>query len=355
MKTGIQILQDLLENLTKTEKNNAIKALAEDLLLAPGTIKRWLELSDVPVQYYFDMLRISNQEVDYSKFTFKQKDQFFTPQNTVEYCMQKTKEVLSSLGENLDDVLFIEPSAGDGAFLNHLPSNRTLAMDIEPRAPGIFKRDFLDFNPDFDIDNKTVVLIGNPPFGLRGNLALRFMNHASNFVDYVCFILPQLFESDGKGAPRKRVEGLNLYHSEKLSTDFYDPENRSIPVKVIFQVWSKKHINEEYIISETESSRAKVYSLSLGATSSQIRNKHMIDKCDVYLPSTCYGESKMKAYSSFEDLPGRKGYGVVLLEKDKENLKKEMFELNWAEKAFLSTNSALNLRTSMINQIIDNL
>ena len=43
-----------------------------------------------------------------------------------------------------------------------------------------------------------------------------FINHSSKFADYVCFILPQLFESDGKGVPRKRVKGLNLIHSEKL-------------------------------------------------------------------------------------------------------------------------------------------
>ena len=37
--------------------------------------------------------------------------------------------------------------------------------------------------------NKYVV-IGNPPFGLRGQLALKFINHSYDFADYVCFILP---------------------------------------------------------------------------------------------------------------------------------------------------------------------
>jgi len=36
------------------------------------------------------------------------------------------------------------------------------------------------------------------------------------FADYVVFILPQIFESDGKGVPRKRVEGYNLTYSEKI-------------------------------------------------------------------------------------------------------------------------------------------
>ena len=38
------------------------------------------------------------------------------------------------------------------------------------------------------------------------------LNHSNKFSDYVCFILPQLFESDGKGVPRKRVKGFNLLH-----------------------------------------------------------------------------------------------------------------------------------------------
>tara|TARA_R110001592_G_C13123012_1_gene745947 strand:- start:806 stop:1876 length:1071 start_codon:yes stop_codon:yes gene_type:complete len=353
--TGIEILKSLLEEReTKQEKTKLIKRIADDLTLAQGTVKRWLDLEDVPVQYQFDMMRLSGMDIDYSNFTAKQKDQFFTPRESAAYCVEKSINILSSLGENIDDLIFIEPSAGDGSFLHHLPSNQTIAMDIDPKSDSIHRKDFLTFNPDNKSD-KSIVLIGNPPFGLRGNLALRFMNHASTFADYICFILPQLFESDGKGSPRKRVNGLNLYHTENLKTDFYDPSGRSIPVKVIFQVWSKKHINKKLLISGEKSDKVRVYSLSLGNSPSQIRNKDMIGKCDAYLPSTCYGETNMRAYSSFEDLPGRKGYGIVLLESDKVELKKKVFELNWAEKAFLSTNSALNLRTSMINEVIDNI
>ena len=69
-------------------------------------------------------------------------------------------------------------------------------------------------------EKNNFIVIGNPPFGLRGQLALKFINHSSKFADYVCFILPQLFQSDGKGVPRKRVIGLNLIHSETLKTSF---------------------------------------------------------------------------------------------------------------------------------------
>jgi hypothetical protein len=55
----------------------------------------------------------------------------------------------------------------------------------------------------------------------------------------------------------------------------------------------------------------------------------------------------MKIYTSFEDLPGRKGYGLVFNENKEQNIKK-CKELIWNEIAFLSTNSAYNLRSSQI-------
>jgi hypothetical protein len=351
-KSGIDILKSLLESKSQAEKNLLLRKISKDLNLAIGTVKRWLELDNVPEQYYFDMMKLAEIEIDYSSFSAKQKDQFFTPTCTAKHCVEKSYSILTSLGESIPELVFIEPSAGSGAFLEHLPTSQTLAMDIEPRSEQVFRKDFLSFSPSLP-SSKKIVLIGNPPFGLRGNLALRFMNHASQFADYICFILPQLFESDGKGAPRKRVKGLHLYHSETLETGFHCPDGRLIPVNTIFQVWSKHHVNEELLTSDKKSEKVRVYSLSLGSSPSQIRNKDMIGRCDVYLPSTCFGKERMRAYSSFEDLPGKKGYGLVFLKGDIEGLRRKALELNWSEKAFLSTNSALNLRTSMINKVID--
>jgi hypothetical protein len=59
--------------------------------------------------------------------------------------------------------------------------------------------------------------------------------------------------------------------------------------------------------------------LSDGGMPSSTRNKKMLNACDVYLPSICF--SGMKAYKSFEELPNRRGYGVVFY-KEKEKLKK---------------------------------
>lgn len=210
----------------------------------------------------------------------------------------------------------------------------------------IVKQDYLEWTPN---ENKKYVVIGNPPFGLRGQLALKFMNHSSTFADYVCFILPQLFESDGKGVPRKRVEGLHLIHSEKLDTHFESPDGKIISVECIYQIWSKYHTNDAYTIDVTDNTSIKIYSLSDGGTPSSTRNKSMFYACDAYLPSTCFGKENMKYYETFDTLPRKKGYGIVFL-KNKAQYLAKCKETYWSKVAFLSTNSAYNIRSSQIIQ-----
>ena len=335
-------LLSLLTNILKTKKINEVSSI---LNVATGTVKRWIDLKKVPSAYCFDLMKLANVPIDYSKFTSKEKDQFYTPKNTAEYCYKKTLELLTKYGDNENDYVFIEPSAGNGNFLKVLPPNRRIGIDVEPRNDEIIKCDYLTWIPE--VENQKYITLGNPPFGLRGQLALKFINHSHQFADYVCFILPQLFESDGKGVPRKRVIGYNLLHSEKINSVFYDPSKKEVKVECIFQVWSKYHVNPQYIIKTLDDSIIKVYSLSDGGTPSSTRNKKMFYNCDAYLPSTCFGKDNMRYYSSFDELPKRRGYGIVF-QKDKEKNINKCKNLKWDNIAFLSTNSAYNLRSSQI-------
>ena len=334
-----QTNEDLLQAVLKTQ---TIKKTAEQLNLATGTVQRWLELKNVPPQYRFDLFRLLNTEVDYSKYSSNQKDQFFTPTSLVDKCWTT---FLEKTHINPKDYVFIEPSAGDGSFLKALPKN-SLAFDVEPRHPSVKKQDYLTWLPPKKTIDQKYIVFGNPPFGLRGHVALHFINHSAQFADYVCFILPQLFESDGKGSPRKRVKGYNLIHSEKVGALFYTPERADVTVNGVFQIWSKNTQNSTYTLDKSVSNLVKVYSLSDGGTPSSTRNKEMLDKCDIYLPSTCFGKENMRLHDSFKELP-KKGYGVVFL-KDKERLLAKAKKVDWSAVAFLSTNSMFNLRTSII-------
>lgn len=90
-----------------------------------------------------------------------------------------------------------------------------------------------------------------------------------------------------------------------------------------------------------------IYSLSDGGSSSTIRNKKMLYKCDIYIPSTCFGKENMKYYNSFDILPQKKGYGIIFHTKKIQNIAR-FKEINWSNVAFLSTNSAYNIRSSQI-------
>lgn len=335
----IKVLQEVLQKYQ-------LKELAVLLNLAPGTITRWIELNDIPKNYEFDLLKLLGIKIDYSKYDTKLKDQFFTPVETANSCFETFCQVIKQYGDNPDNYIYIEPSAGDGRFLSVLPKDRTIALDIEPRNSTIIEQDYLEWEPNTTTQSKYAV-IGNPPFGLRGHLALRFVNHSHTFADYVAFILPQLFESDGKGVPRKRVKGYNLIYSEKLVSNFYEPDKSIVKINTIFQIWSKHHINPNYQIQHVNTEKMKVYSLSDGGTASSTRNKDMIGNCDIYIPSTCFGKDNMRWYDSFEKLPGKKGYGIVFIQNKSEMIEKSK-KIFWSDIAFLSTNSAYNLRSSQI-------
>ena len=196
--------------------------------------------------------------------------------------------------------------------------------------------------------NKKYIVIGNPPFGLRGNLALRFINHSSKFSEFVAFILPPLFDSNGKGSCMKRVKNMNLIHTEEISPKFLYPDGKEVNVNCIFQIWSKNF--SSIVKNESCSDYIKIYSVSDGGTSSTTRNKKVLNQCDIYLPSTCFS-NKMKVYYNFEDLPHRRGYGIKIL-KDFDKVKNILVKNNWLEESFKSTNSATNLRMSIIENVL---
>jgi hypothetical protein len=334
-QTTLTLLEDCL-------KIYSLREVSDKLNLCVGTVKRWQELKDVPVHYTFDLHKILSKEIDYSTFSSAAKDQFFTPATLAKHCWETFQKKVT-----LDaPYTFIEPSAGDGSFMKVLPAG-SIGLDIEPRGDHIQKQDYLTWKPTDQ--TKKYIVFGNPPFGLRGHLALNFINHSYAFADYVCFILPQLFESDGKGSPRKRVKGYNLLHSELLTAMFYSPDQQEVKINGVFQIWSKTIKNPAYELTKPSEENMKVYSLSDGGTVATTRNKKMIGKCDIYLPSTCFGKENMKLYDSFDALPGKKGYGVVFFH-DKDAMIAKAKRIDWSAVSFLSTNSAYNLRTSIVFQ-----
>ena len=329
----------------------SVKELADILSLHQGTIKRWIINNSVPDNYYIDLNLLLDNKYP-SKEEYRDKDQFYTSSKTAKYCYKKTLKVLKELQIDVSNYIFIEPSAGCCNFFKLLPKDKRIGIDIDPKGElkdELVEFNYLTYNPP---PNKKYIVIGNPPFGLRGNLALRFINHSYDFADVVAFILPPLFNSTGKGVPMTRVRGYKLAYTENLPKNSFEyPDGTPVDVATIFQIWTK--VNTEKITTEPVKkcdSFVKVYSLSDGGTPASTRNKNMLEKCDVYLPSTCF--KGMQAYDSFYKLPNRRGYGIVFF-KEKSQLMKLFFKsVNWNDIAFTSTNGAKNLRTDLILNVL---
>jgi len=333
------------QQLSIAQEKYSIHEISKFLGLHTGTVKRWVISRRVPIDYLDDLCRLigrPKQSVG--------KDQFYTKPEVAEHCWAELQQHLSSLGINEKEYTYIEPAAGCGHFYQVLPNDRRIGIDIDP-APNVddvMTADYLCWLPP---KRKKYIVIGNPPFGLRGHLALQFVNHSAQFADVVGFILPQLFESDGKGVPSKRVLEYQLAFSQWLPPNsFVCRDGREIAINTVFQVWTK--INTHRITKSktpTCNTMIKIFSLSDGGTPASTRNKKMIGKCDLYIPSTCY--KGMRAYLDFNDLPNQRGYGVVIL-KNKEEIKRLLLAHDWKKTSFYSTNSAMNLRVSLIKDIV---
>lgn len=123
-------------------------------------------------------------------------DKYYTSPDLAKYCVEKTKEIIGE--DNITE--YIEPSAGSGVFLDYL-NKPYLAYDIEPESNKVTKQDWLSLELDY---KQGRCIIGNPPFGNRNNLAIKFYKKAIKVADYVAFILSasqldnnaQLYEFD---------------------------------------------------------------------------------------------------------------------------------------------------------------
>jgi len=167
-------------------------------------------------------------------------DKYYTSDDAVTKCIELIQKHITIR----NDDLCIEPSAGDGSFINGIKSLFTnyKFYDIEPEHSEIIKQDYLTFDYDNMIElsiNKKHV-IGNPPFGRQSSLAIKFIKKSVEYCDSISFILPKSFKKDSL----KKYFPLNFY----LECEYDLPEysftinDDSYNVPCVFQIWIKKNV-----------------------------------------------------------------------------------------------------------------
>lgn len=146
----------------------------------------------------------NNQNKNSSKLHL---DKYYTPVVLAKYCIDKTYEIIGK--ENISDI--IEPSAGNGSFSSQIDG--CIAYDIEPEEKNITKQDYLELEMGY---KKGRLIIGNPPYGSRNILSVKFFKKSIQIADYIGFILPisQLNNSN-------QMYEFDLIHSEDLGKHIY--------------------------------------------------------------------------------------------------------------------------------------
>ena len=142
-----------------------------------------------------------------------------------------------------------------------------LAYDIEPEYTGIKQQDYLDLTyeqvlrdyrdkyPDRELPvSPKILVIGNPPFGTAGSLALEFIRHSYNEIqaDTVAFILPLSFAKDSN--MDRLPQRLHLDTSTQPGVDTIQQTSRgyileecsftlnreAYAVPCVYQIWHRK-------------------------------------------------------------------------------------------------------------------
>lgn len=169
---------------------------------------------------------------DTGKFRSNTKDQFYTSNSVAKSCVDSILQTIPYARK----CLWIEPSAGKGAFLTHVPAGvSVLALDIEPKGEGILQQDFLAWKPQ----GSTMKLVfGNPPFGRQGSLAKQFLKHAGAWAQGIAFILPRSFQKPSMYSCIPKW--FHKVYEKELETNSFLVNDSPYDVPCVFQIWERR-------------------------------------------------------------------------------------------------------------------
>ena len=271
-------------------------------------------------------------------------DRFYTRPETARRCMDAFMRVAEAQGYDLRRHTFVEPSAGDGCFTELLPEGRHIALDIAPRAARIERADFLTWTPPQGI----YAVIGNPPFGVRGAIALAFINRAAVFADIVGFILPMTFASDGKGGAMTRVRGLHLLHSEELAPNSFYAAAGGYDVNTVFQVWGAR---DRGATERTKSCDDYVEIRTVCTNPSRRCGLHLMDRYDFFIQGTFYENRPPEVVTDFGEVKYGSGYGIII-KRCRREVAEALRSVDWMRHSSRATNHCRHIRMRQIRDAV---
>ena len=159
-------------------------------------------------------------------------DQFYTKDSKAKLCVET---LLQQVPESAD-WLWVEPSAGKGAFLLSVPSNiAKVGIDVDPKHPSIQQGDFLQWTPP---TQTKILIFGNPPFGRQSSMAKTFIKRAATFAECIAFILPRSFKKPSMN--RAFPPNFHLIYTIEMDSKSFEVNGDDYSVPCIFQIWRKQ-------------------------------------------------------------------------------------------------------------------
>lgn len=179
---------------------------------------------------------------DTGKFRTNSMDQFYTSPTVAASCIARILQHVPHATE----CTWVEPSAGNGAFLHKVPPCITnkIGIDLDPQSPDILKHDYLQWSPGADATMKTmqsILVFGNPPFGRQSSLAKAFIAKSCTFADAIAFILPKSFTKPSMFNAFDLK--FHCVHSGELPDNSFVLNGAPYDVPCVFQIWQKKPVN----------------------------------------------------------------------------------------------------------------
>lgn len=239
-------------------------------------------------------------------------DQFYTRPEIAQQCFVLLNNIMLDDYANMNFYKFVEPSAGNGSFYDLLPEQKRIGIDIVPNRKEFEIADFLSWKPP--VNGHRYAVVGNPPFGYRAWLALAFVNHAAQFADYIGFILPMAFQSEGKGSPKHRVIGAELIDTKILPPNsFVLPNGQPAGINALWQVW-KRGVNNR---KPEKTCNDWIDLFTVDMRKERLCGQNRITEADWFLQRTFFNEPP-KLVKDFSSVKYVCGYGLVIKKKKRE-------------------------------------
>jgi len=163
-------------------------------------------------------------------------DKFYTKQYVADFY---STVILEKYGKT---VQYIEPTAGNGAFMKILPNIK--GYDLKPERGDIIQMNIFD-----NSFSKNDVVVGNPPFGMNSSLAQKIFNHIAKFeVKAICFIVPKTFKKDSMH--NKLNTNYHLAFEQDVIKNAFTVDGKNKDVPCVFQIWEYKKSKRELIKQE---------------------------------------------------------------------------------------------------------